>query len=353
MEKGTFIMRANYRNQFARLSMEERGGLITAILDYTNGVEPAFSSPLIEMAFSFIKDDLDYNSSQYAKKCRQNRENIAKRWEKEKSDTNGTSVQDGEPPNNENTTVYENNLRIPNDSDSDSEGDNESEVDNHPIVPRDFDDLSGLCVTDNARAAQEEVASWLEGRGYSCTLEVPVADRGDGRTGRIDLVAERGGNRVAIEIDREKPREKSLFKLRQFDCAKVVIVRNGTGKGNRTTMDGIKICYLSCEKDGLFERFWAAYPKKRSKGAARKAWDKLHADSTMLATILQAIQRAKQSEDWQKDGGQYIPYPATWLNAEGWEDEEPAPEPPPDRPPVKMHWVVPNPESDNWEDLVP
>ena len=72
-----------------------------------------------------------------------------------------------------------------------------------------------------------------------------------------------------------------------------------------------------------FDRFWAAYPKKRSKGAARKAWDKLHVDSTMQATILQAIQRAKQSEDWQKDGGQYIPYPATWLNAEGWEDEEP------------------------------
>lgn len=103
----------------------------------------------------------------------------------------------------------------------------------------------------------------------------------------------------------------------------------------------------------LFERFWAAYPKKKSKGQARKAWDKLHVDSTMLATILQAVERAKQSEDWQKDGGQYIPYPATWLNAEGWEDEEPGPDPPPDRPPVKMHWVVPNPDSDNWEDLVP
>ena len=102
-----------------------------------------------------------------------------------------------------------------------------------------------------------------------------------------------------------------------------------------------------------FDQFWAAYPKKRSKGAARKAWDKLHVNPTMQATILQAIERAKQSEDWQKEGGQYIPYPATWLNAEGWEDEEPGPDPPPDRPPVVMNWVVPNPDSDNWEDLVP
>lgn len=103
----------------------------------------------------------------------------------------------------------------------------------------------------------------------------------------------------------------------------------------------------------LFERFWAAYPKKKSKGQARRAWDKLKPGSTMVDHMLLAIERAKQSEDWQKDGGQYIPYPATWLNAEGWEDEEPAPDPPPDRPPVKMHWVVPNPDSDNWEDLVP
>lgn len=353
MDKDTFIMRAGYRNQFARLSMEERGELITAILDYENGLEPTFSSPILGMAFSFIKDDLDYNAGQYAKKCQQNRENIAKRWSKKQEDAGDTVVCEGENAGAKNTVVYEEETRIPNDSDSDSEGDNDSEVNNHPIVPRDFDDLSGLCVTDNARAAQEEVASWLEGRGYSCTLEVPVADRGDGRTGRIDLVAERGGNRVAIEIDRETPREKSLFKLRQFDCAKVVIVRNGTGKGNRTTLDGIKICYLSCEKDDLFDQFWAAYPKKRSKGAARKAWDKLHVNPTMQATILRAIERAKQSEDWQKDGGQYIPYPATWLNAEGWEDEEPGPDPPPDRPPVEMHWVVPNPDSDDWRDLVP
>jgi hypothetical protein len=30
---------------------------------------------------------------------------------------------------------------------------------------------------------------------------------------------------------------------------------------------------------------------------------------------------ATRSEDWTKEGGQYIPYPATWLNAKGWEDE--------------------------------
>jgi hypothetical protein len=39
--------------------------------------------------------------------------------------------------------------------------------------------------------------------------------------------------------------------------------------------------------------------------------------------MLLAIERAKTSKDWTKDGGQYIPYPATWLRAKGWEDDFP------------------------------
>ena len=26
-------------------------------------------------------------------------------------------------------------------------------------------------------------------------------------------------------------------------------------------------------------------------------------------------------KEWKKDGGKYIPHPATWLRARGWEDE--------------------------------
>ena len=27
------------------------------------------------------------------------------------------------------------------------------------------------------------------------------------------------------------------------------------------------------------------------------------------------------TEQWKKDNGKYIPYPSSWLNAKGWEDE--------------------------------
>lgn len=75
------------------------------------------------------------------------------------------------------------------------------------------------------------------------------------------------------------------------------------------------------KQDELFVRFWAAYPKKRSKGQAEKAWAKLQPDEQLFRAIMDGLERAKTSADWQKDGGQYIPYPATWLNAKGWEDE--------------------------------
>lgn len=69
-----------------------------------------------------------------------------------------------------------------------------------------------------------------------------------------------------------------------------------------------------------FAQFWDAYPKKRSKGDAEKAWKSLSPGEPLIASILQAIDGAKTSEQWRRDDGQFIPYPASWLRAKGWED---------------------------------
>ena len=70
-----------------------------------------------------------------------------------------------------------------------------------------------------------------------------------------------------------------------------------------------------------FSLFWAAYPKKKSKGEAEKAFIKIKPDNVLLDKILKAIEAQKKSPDWIKDSGQFIPYPATWLNGKRWEDE--------------------------------
>jgi hypothetical protein len=71
----------------------------------------------------------------------------------------------------------------------------------------------------------------------------------------------------------------------------------------------------------LFEEFWNAYPKKRAKDDAKKAFTKRKPDQQLLQSMLSALRVQCGSEDWQKDGGKFIPYPATWLNDGRWQDE--------------------------------
>ena len=73
-------------------------------------------------------------------------------------------------------------------------------------------------------------------------------------------------------------------------------------------------------KGADFEIFWDAYPKKKSKETARKAFDKA-IKKIDLQTMLDAVEAQKHSKQWKEKDGQFIPYPATWLNAECWNDE--------------------------------
>lgn len=70
-----------------------------------------------------------------------------------------------------------------------------------------------------------------------------------------------------------------------------------------------------------FERFWKVYPRRQGKGDARKAFAKINPSEALLGQMLTAVIAASASYQWKKDGGQFIPLPATWLNQERWLDE--------------------------------
>jgi len=74
-------------------------------------------------------------------------------------------------------------------------------------------------------------------------------------------------------------------------------------------------------QDTRFDEFWNAYPKRIGKGAAIKAWSKIKPTDELHQRMLAAIATAKRSAQWTRDGGQFIPNPATWLNQTRWEDE--------------------------------
>jgi hypothetical protein len=77
---------------------------------------------------------------------------------------------------------------------------------------------------------------------------------------------------------------------------------------------------------GEFETFWNAYPKKAGKKAAQKAFQNAR-DRPRINDLLESISRQRASPQWAKEGGQFIPHPATWLNRGQWADVPTEPRP--------------------------
>jgi hypothetical protein len=72
---------------------------------------------------------------------------------------------------------------------------------------------------------------------------------------------------------------------------------------------------------GGFEVFWEEYPRKDAKKAAERAFRKI--PPTEFLAILAAVKARRQTDQWLKDGGLFIPYACTFLNQERWKDPLP------------------------------
>jgi len=76
---------------------------------------------------------------------------------------------------------------------------------------------------------------------------------------------------------------------------------------------------LSAAQQALFEKFYEAYPKKVDPATAERAWAKItpEPDEAMTQKIIEAVEAAKKYDSRFRDR-QYIPNPASWLNAKGY-----------------------------------
>lgn len=72
-----------------------------------------------------------------------------------------------------------------------------------------------------------------------------------------------------------------------------------------------------------FLEFWSRYPRKEGRKNALKAWKKLSPSPALVEEIMSGLKWRLTCEEWTKDGGKYIPLPATWLNGERWTDARP------------------------------
>ncbi len=57
------------------------------------------------------------------------------------------------------------------------------------------------------------------------------------------------------------------------------------------------------------------------KKKAREKFLRLSLDEKRFKKIMEALRTQKESPQWKRDRGQYIPHPATWIHGERWEDE--------------------------------
>ena len=81
----SFILYTSYYAIIEGLTDEQLGQLTRALFIYARDGKAIKLEPVVRMAFSFIKDNIDRNADKYQKKCERNRENIRKRWEKKQA----------------------------------------------------------------------------------------------------------------------------------------------------------------------------------------------------------------------------------------------------------------------------
>ncbi len=76
---------------------------------------------------------------------------------------------------------------------------------------------------------------------------------------------------------------------------------------------------------GWFECLWNAYPEQRrgAEGLAYEAFKGQLLSEEDYAVAMQSLEGWKRSEQWAKEGGQYVPYLCNWLERGIWRSMPP------------------------------
>jgi hypothetical protein len=161
-------------------------------------------------------------------------------------------------------------------------------------------------------------------------------------TGRNSLVNETGINRSKIERILKCFKNEQQIEQQTFNKFRIITIcnwneyqygeqENEQQVSNECAASEQQVSTNKKEKKEKKEKnithsldflsFWKAYPRKVAKPEAWKAWKKLNGTRPSISEILKAIEEQKNSPQWIRDGGQFIPYPATWINQGRWTDE--------------------------------
>lgn len=82
-KKDSFILYEEYYEPIKMLSTQDKGLLLAALYEYHMTGDVIDLPPMARVIFQFIRQRMDFNSQKYNDRCKQNSENIKKRWNKE------------------------------------------------------------------------------------------------------------------------------------------------------------------------------------------------------------------------------------------------------------------------------
>lgn len=82
---------------------------------------------------------------------------------------------------------------------------------------------------------------------------------------------------------------------------------------------------MVAEDDVQFVRFWNAFPRRVAKKDARIAWATLHPTDAQVDQMVAALAWQSEMPEWVREGGRFVPYPASYLRSERFSDERPQP----------------------------
>ena len=77
--------------------------------------------------------------------------------------------------------------------------------------------------------------------------------------------------------------------------------------------------FAAADVSNKFLMFWDKYPNKVDYADALKAWKNICGDQ-YASLILAGLDRWRNSLEWEKEGGRFIPRPARWLSELRWQD---------------------------------
>lgn len=148
----------SYRKKLEKLSDQEVGRLVRALLEYGETGETEELTGRESIAFDFIADDINRAKAAYDERCAKNQRNIEKRYARQ----DGTTVYDGIRTN---TTVYETYQTKDKDKTKDKTKDNS-------LPPNGVSDIRGARFTP---PSVDDVSAYVQAHGYHVNAERFVA----------------------------------------------------------------------------------------------------------------------------------------------------------------------------------